>query len=201
MAHQSIVELWSTVKAPPVPQLKSVTLDPKTTALLMLDFVKQACNCDIRPRCVATVPAAKKLLDQARASKVLVVYAIGAVTPGRTIADTLPEVAPLASEPYVQSGPDTFLNTNLDRILKDGGIKTVIVTGTAAHGAVLHTADEAVFRGYKVVVPVDTISAEDLFIEQYVVHHFTIGSRVAHATTLTDVSKIKFQPDLEGGRS
>lgn len=192
--HQSIIELWSTVKAPPVPQLKSVTLDPRTTALLMLDFVTQACNETKRPRCIETVPAAARLLAEARARKVFVVYAIGSVTPGRTIGDTLSEVAPLPHEPYVQSGPDKFLGTDLEKMLKERGIKTVIVTGTAAHGAVLHTADEAVFRGYQVVVPVDTISAENLYIEQYVVHHFTIGSRVAHATTVTCVDMIKFQP-------
>ena len=190
--HKSIIDLWSSVKAPPVPELKAVTLDPKTTALLMLDFVTHACNETLRPRCLETVPAAKKLLTAARAKKVLVVYAIGAVTPGRTIADTLPDVAPLTGEPYVQSGPNKFLNTDLDQILKDHGIKTVIVTGTAAHGAVLHTADESVFRGYNVVVPVDTISAENLFIEQYVVHHFTLGSRVKDATTLTRVDLISF---------
>jgi len=190
--HKSIIELWADAKAPPAPELKVVKLDPTSTALLMLDFVKQACNETVRPRCVETVPAAARLLADARANKVLVVYAIGSVTPGRTISDTLPGVAPLGHEPYVQAGPNKYLNSDLDKILKDHGIKTVIVAGTAAHGAVLHTADESVFRGYQVVVPVDAISAESLFIEQYVVHHFTIGSRVAHATTLTCVGMIWF---------
>ena len=40
------------VKAPAAPALKPVTVDPKTTALLMLDFMKQ--NCGKRPRCVAS---------------------------------------------------------------------------------------------------------------------------------------------------
>ncbi len=120
------------------------------------------------------------------------IYTIGSITPGRTIGDTLPDVAPIGNEPYVQAGPNKFLNTDLEKILKDHGIKTVIVTGTAAHGAVMHTADESVFRGFKVVVPVDTISAENTFIEQYVVYHFTSAPRVAAATTLTNVSMIKF---------
>ena len=190
--HESIIDLWASVKAPPAPALKAVTVNPETTALLLLDFVKQTCSDMVRPRCVETLPAAAKLLAAARASNVLVIYAIGSVTPGRTIADTMLEVAPLGNEPYVQSGPNKFLNTDLDQILQDHGIKTVIVTGTAAHGAVLHTADESVFRGYKVIVPVDAISAENLFIEQYVVYHFTIGSRVANATTLTCTGMIKF---------
>ncbi len=73
----------------------------------------------------------------------LVVYSLIA---GSAIGDTLPEVAPTGDEPFVQSGPDKFLNTDLEKILRDHGIKTVIVAGTAAHGAVLHTAAGAAFQ-------------------------------------------------------
>ena len=68
----SITEEWDSVKAPPAPVLKPVTVDPKTTALLMLDFMNQ--NCGKRDRCLAQVPAMKKLLETARAAKVPVVY-------------------------------------------------------------------------------------------------------------------------------
>jgi nicotinamidase-related amidase len=189
MAQQTIIDEWPSIKTPPAPVLKEVTVDPKTTALLLLDFVKQTCNAQARPRCLATLPAAKKLLAEARAKNVLVVYSI---VFGGTIGDTLPEVAPTGNEPYVQGGPDKFLNTDLEKILKDKGIKTVIVGGTAAHGAVIHTADEAAFHDLKVVVPVDTMSAENAFIEQYVAYHFTSAPRVAPATTLTRVSMIRF---------
>src|SRR5881396_1979393 len=73
---QTIIDEWSSVKAPPAPELKDVTIDPSTTALLMLDVVKQTCNEKIRPRCPATLPAAKELLAGARAKNVLVVYGI-----------------------------------------------------------------------------------------------------------------------------
>jgi hypothetical protein len=46
-----IVADWATVKTPPAPELKPVTVDPKTTALLLLDFMKG--NCGVRPRCQA----------------------------------------------------------------------------------------------------------------------------------------------------
>src|SRR5450830_294686 len=165
---QTIIDEWSSVKAPPAPELKAVTVDPKTTALLMLYFVKQSCNEKIRPRCVATLPAAKKLLAAARANNVLVVYSIGARAGEQwSIGDTLPDVAPTGKEPYVQAGPDKFLNTDLEKILKDHGIKTVIVAGTTASGAVMHTADEAVFRGFNVVVPVDTSSTASASTEKY----------------------------------
>jgi nicotinamidase-related amidase len=68
----------------------------------------------------------------------------------------------------------------------------VIVGGPAAHGAVIHTAAEAAFRGLSVVVPVDIMSAENAFIKQYVAYHFASAPRVAAATTLTRVSMIKF---------
>src|SRR5262249_46170746 len=45
-----ITQEWASVKPPPVPELKPATIDPKTTALLVLDFMKS--NCGTRPRCV-----------------------------------------------------------------------------------------------------------------------------------------------------
>ena len=69
----SILDEWSSVKAPPAPPpVKEAKLDPKTTALLMLDFVAPICG--HAPRCVASLPAVKKLLDEARAHDVFVVY-------------------------------------------------------------------------------------------------------------------------------
>ena len=47
----NIIDEWASVKAPPAPALKPVTVDPKTTALLMLDFLPP--NCGVRPRCMA----------------------------------------------------------------------------------------------------------------------------------------------------
>ena len=187
---QTVIDEWSSVKAPPAPELKDVTIDPKTTALLMLDLVKQSCNEKARPRCPATLPAAKQLLTEARANNVLVVYGIVA---GSAIGDTLGDVAPNGQEPVVQSGPDKFFNTDLEKILKDGGIKTVVVAGTAANGAVLHTASGAVLRGFKAVVPVDTMSADNAYIEQYVAYHF-ISARggIAAGTTLTSVGMVKY---------
>ena len=53
---ETIIDEWSSVKAPPPPEVKPVTIDKKTTALLMLDFNHQTCNSQRRPRCVASIP-------------------------------------------------------------------------------------------------------------------------------------------------
>ncbi len=183
----NIVEEWASVKAPAAPALKPVTADPKTTALLMLDFMNQ--NCATRPRCVASVPAMKKLLEAARAAKATVVYSLIANT---TTADVIKDVAPQAGEPSVLSGPDKFRNTELEKILKDKGITTVIVAGTAANGAVLYTASGAAFRGMNVIVPVDGMSAIDPVAEYATVLNFLSAPQVSAKTTLTRSDMIKF---------
>src|SRR5215471_9164515 len=73
---ETIIDEWPNVKAPPPPQLKAVTINPKTTALLMIDIIKQTCNEKGRPRCIASIPKIEKLLAAARASGVTVIYTL-----------------------------------------------------------------------------------------------------------------------------
>jgi len=183
---QTIVDEWVNVKTPPAPELKPVTVDPKTTALLMLDFMIH--NCGKRPRCIASLPAVRKFLDEARAKGMPVVYA---TVPKGNIADTLKEVAPTGSEPVVSSGPDKFMNTDLEKILKDKGIKSVITIGTAAHGAVLFTASAAGLRGWNVIVPVDGMSS-DPYSEQYTAWHLANAPVLSARVTLTKFDLVKF---------
>lgn len=188
VSAQDVIAEWNTIKTPPAPEVKDVTVDPKTTALLLLDFNKQTCNAERRPRCIASVPKMKKLLDYARSKGILVVYSLSA---GAIPGDIAPELAPRTSDPVVTSGPDKFMGTELEKILKERGIKTVIVTGTAAHGAVLYTASGAALRGLQVVVPVDGMSAENVFAEQYVAWNLVNAPRISGATTLTRSERIK----------
>jgi nicotinamidase-related amidase len=183
----NIIDEWASVKVPAAPTLKPVTVDAKTTALLMLDFMNQ--NCGKRPRCVASIPAMKKLLEAARAAKATVVYSIIA---NSTPADIIKDVAPVADEPHVLSGPDKFLHTDLEKILKDKGIKTVIAVGTASNGAVLFTASGAAFRGMNVIIPVDGMSSIDPIAEYATVLDFQTAPLVSNKTTLTKSDMIKF---------
>ena len=183
---QTIVDEWANVKAPPPPELKPVTINPKETALLMLDFVKQICG--PRPRCVASLPKMKSLLNQAREKGVYVVHSLA----GQTVADILPDVALRAGEPFVSSGPNKFLNTDLEKILKEKGVKTVIVVGTAAEGAVLNTGAGSALRGFKVIVPVDGVSSSTTFAEQYTAWHLGNSPRVGPQVTLTKTELIGY---------
>jgi nicotinamidase-related amidase len=183
----NIVDEWASTKAPAAPTLKPVTVDPKTTALLMLDFMNQ--NCGQRPRCVASIPAMKKLLDAARAAKATVVYSLIANT---TAADVIKDVAPVAGEASVLSGPDKFLKTDLEKILKDKGITTVIAVGTSSNGAVLYTGSGAALRGMNVIIPVDGMSAVDPYAEYSTIFTFMNAPSVSAKTTLTKSDMIKF---------
>ena len=69
--------------------------------------------------------------------------------------------------------------------MKEKGIKTVIVTGTSAQGAVSGTAQGATERGLKAVVPVDGMSSEDAFREAYAAFNLGGGGPVALIENVT----------------
>jgi nicotinamidase-related amidase len=186
-----IIAEWSTVKAPPAPELKPVTLDGKTTALLILDMMKRGCGS--RPRCLATVPNVKKLHDQARAAGAMVFYTLVGDKPEPSeIID--PGIAPRDGEWVAQRGPDKFMGSGLDEKLKARGIKTVIVCGTSAQGVVIGTGSGSAQRGYKVIVPVDCMASDDPYMEQYAAFHMAKGGPavVTEQTTVTRSDMIKF---------
>lgn len=190
-AHAAnIIDEWAHAKAPPAPELKPAAVDSKTYALLVIDMVSETCNPKARPRCVETIPAIQKLLNDARGKGMAVIYALG--VSGK---EFVPALAPKDGEPIVKSGADKFINTDLDKILKDKNIKGVIVVGTLAYGGVLHTASQAALRGFKVVVPVDGMSsqnADTLYSEQYTAWHLANGPGLAANVTLTKTDMIKF---------
>jgi len=185
---KTIIDEWGTVQAPKPPELKPVTIDPKVTALLVLDIVKQICNAERRLRCVDSVPKIQSLVNQARAKGVAVIYSLGG---GASPADIWKEVSPLDGDPVVRAPADKFFRTDLEKILTDKGIKTVIVVGSAAHGAVLNTGSQAAFRGFQVIVPVDGMSSENTYFEQYTAYHLANAPGVGQQVTLTRIDMIK----------
>jgi nicotinamidase-related amidase len=188
-AAQTIIDEWASVKVPPPPVLKPVTVDPKVTALVMLDFNQQSCNEQRRPRCVASIPKVQRLLAAARKAGLPVAFTLGG---GSKPADLPATLAPTAGEPIVSSGADKFRNTDLEQFLREKGVTTVIMVGAAAHGAVLYTASTAALLGFRVVLPVDGISAESTYAEQYTAWHLANAPVISPAMTLTTIDEVKF---------
>ena len=192
-AAADIVDDWATVKVPPPPELKPVTLQTSTTALLIMDMMKTVCAS--RPRCTAAIPNVKRLHDAARASGAMVWYSLvgtGKVTPA-DVVDL--GVVPRDGEWGITTGPDKFLGSNLEDRLKAHGIKTVIVCGTSFQGVGIGAASGAAQRGYQVVVPVDCLSSEDTYMEQYSAWHLFKGGPtvVTRRVTMTRTTMLKFQ--------
>ena len=188
-----VINDWNTAVAPPPPELKEVTVDPSTTALLFLDIMKAGCTA--RPRCVAAVPNLKRIHDAARAHNMVVWYSLVGSN-GKATPDDVMDAAfkPRAGEWYRQGGPDKFLGSTLQATLKQAGIKTVIVCGNSFQGATVGTASAAAQRGYKVIVPVDCSAGEDAYHEQYAAFHLAKGGPVGVTSnvTMTRTTMIKF---------
>ena len=183
----SIIDNWASVKAPPAPELKQVKVDPKTTALLVLDMVNQFCP--RYPHCPEMIPTVKKLLTEARAATVAVIYTS---IPQFAETDVVKELAPARNDPFVQSFLNKFLNTDLEKILKDKGITTIIVVGLAANGAVIDTSSQAAQKGFGIIVPVDAIAATTPYAEQFSVWQLGNAPVISPKITLTTSDMIKF---------
>ena len=167
-----------------------VTIDVKTTALIVMDMVKGSCNDQRRPRCVASIPEISRLLNEARTKGMTIINTTAGSGP---VADILPPFAPKSGEAVLTGTvADKFIHTDLEQLLKDRGITTVVTVGTSAQGAVLYTASGAALRGLKVIVPVDGSSSESLYAEQAAAWLLTHAPGVAQQVTLTKIDMIKF---------
>lgn len=143
---------------------------------MLNDFVTGALACD---RGKAIVPATAALLDKAREAGVPVIFCNDAHIPGidRELAlwgdhalagtpgaEVIPELK-VCEKDYVvpKRRYSGFFQTDLDILLRELGVKTVIMTGLHAHMCVRHTSADAYCLGYDVVVAKE---ATDSFTEE-----------------------------------
>ena len=132
---------------------------------MLQDFVYGALACD---RGKAIVPATARLLDAAREAGIPVIFCNDCHLPkidrelalwgdhalvGTPGAEVIPELK-LCDKDYVvpKRRYSGFFQTDLDILLKELGVDTVIMTGLHAHMCVRHTSADAYMLGYEVVV-------------------------------------------------
>jgi nicotinamidase-related amidase len=187
--EQTIIEQWDRVKAPAPPELTEVKLKIRETALLVLDVQNSNCNQDRRPRCVKTLHHIQMLIEKSRKIKMLVIYT---VTSAASKVDIRREVLPTREETIIKASVDKFYETDLHDILNDRNIKTIIMVGTSAHGAILHTAAGAAARKFETIVPVDAISSTYPYEEQYTAWHLINSPGTRKRVILTKANLIQF---------
>ena len=188
---QTVIDEWSTAKMPPAPALKPAKLVAGETALLVMDFTNQTCSQERRPRCAVSVPKVVKLVNEARAKGALIVYSVA--VPKSVPGDIVKDLTPSAGEQVLPPlGPDKFIGSDLEKTLKDKNITTVIAMGTQAQTSVLHTGATAALKGFKVIVPVDAMSSDDVFPEAVTAWHLSSAARISNQVTLTRLDMISF---------
>ena len=175
----------------PIP--KEVTVDPKTTALLVLDLNARCENPE--ERCHKLLEPVAKFLPRAREARMFVVYTASDRYKG-TAEERMPRVFKQQSDEPVLFPPafDKFYSGELQPMLQKRGIKTVIVCGASSNQAVLYTATAAVRPfGYDVVIPVDGLIARGDYEHEFTLHQFTIlPGGAAEKFKITEFDKIKF---------
>ncbi|MBY9000006.1 MAG: isochorismatase family protein [Candidatus Heimdallarchaeota archaeon] len=185
--ENTIIEEWIRVKVPNPPEIQEVKIKPKETALLVLDVQNSNCNNERRPRCVKTLYKIQTVLEKAREREMTVIFTL---TSAASKADMRREVLPKKEELVIKAGVDKFFETELEKKLKENKIKTVIIVGTSANGAVLSTAIGAAVRKLVTIVPIDAISATYPYEEQYTVWHLANSPGTRRSTILTKANLI-----------
>jgi nicotinamidase-related amidase len=138
---------------------------------MLVDFVTGKLRCE---RASRIIPNIKKLLEAARRHGMLVVYVGDAhlkgdkelelwgehAMAGTRGAEVIPELEPWEGD-YVlgKRTYSAFHETGLDMLLRSRGVDRVIITGLHTNICDRHTAADAFFRGYRIVVVEDGVEA------------------------------------------
>ena len=190
-----IIDDWKKVEAPPVPELKAVTLDGATTAMIIGDMNQVSCLAN--PRCAATVPVIKRLAEAGRAAGAMFWYSApsAANDPSDMVDKSFNPRDPSEAENI--NGPDKFRGSHLEEKLKARNIKQAIVCGHSFQGVGIGTATGLALRGFEIVIPVDCLSSNvpyPTYLEQYSVWHlYKSGNGVANHVTITRSAMITFK--------
>ncbi|MBO9352044.1 MAG: cysteine hydrolase [Thermomicrobium sp.] len=166
-----------TVEVPEYTIAPEVEIDPRTTALIVVDmqndFVRPEGKLFV-PDAPATVPKIQALLAFARQHGLFTVFTQDTHYPGdpefpiwgeHCVAGTwgwqiIDELAPREGELVLQKRRyDAFYGTPLDHELRLRKIEQLIICGTVASICVHYTAASAALRWYGVIIPVDATSA------------------------------------------
>ena len=168
----------------------SITLDPRTTALVLIDLQKGILGRPLAPHDAAKVvensAALGKSLKAAGGVVILVKVAFAndyADTPGKEVdeaapmppgglpaewSEFVPEIDSLKADVVITKRQwSAFHGTELDLQLRRRGIKTIVLGGVATHIGVDSTARDAWQHHYAVVVAEDACSSMSAELHQF----------------------------------
>jgi nicotinamidase-related amidase len=148
------------------------------TAVIVIDMINDFVTGVFKSnRAVKIIPNVKNLLDHARKQKAPVICVTDAHLPqidpefdvwgkhaeaGSWGAEVIDELKPGKGDFRVfKRKYSAFQGTDLDQLLRELRVDTVVLTGAVTDICIQHTAADAFFRGYKIVIPEDCVEAAD----------------------------------------
>lgn len=184
----------------------SITLDPKSTAVVMIDLQKAIVTRQVAPHSAADVVSRSAALAEAmRASGGTVVYVRVLVTDilslpadrsnPRPPGPLPPSASELVPEAGFREGDvlitkrqwGAFYGTNLEQQLRRRGIRTIIMTGIATNMGVESTARAAHDQGYELVFAEDAMSSLSTEFHQFSVQNiFPVMGRVRSSAEIIE---------------
>jgi nicotinamidase-related amidase len=139
---------------------------------MLEDFVRGSLKCE---RAEKIIPKIKMLLEKARTLKIPVIYLNDSHLPqvdfevkfwgphaivGTKGAQVIGELKPKPSDFIVSKRRYSgFFETNLDLLLRELKAEKIVLTGIHTHLCVLHTAADAFYRNYKLIIPIECVEA------------------------------------------
>jgi ureidoacrylate peracid hydrolase len=200
------------------------TIDPARTAMIVVDmqndFVASGAAMET-PAARAMVPKLAEALTLCRGAGIRVIYTAhvhrrdgsdmglfddmhppianrAALVDGTPGVDIYPELAPQPGEHVIKKHRYSgFFGTDLDIILREWGVDTVIISGTTTENCCHATARDAMFRNYRVVFLSDATATYDYpdrgfgSMSNTDVHHATLvilAASTAHVMSVANMA-------------
>ena len=145
-------------------------------ALIIIDMLNDFVTGPLKTENAAKIiPKIKSLIQKARENGIPVIYSNDAHLPnidrefdkwgphaikGTEGAEVIEELKPNEGDYIIEKRRYSgFYQTDLDMLLRELKVETVILTGLHTHICVKHTAADAFFRGYKIIIPKDCVTS------------------------------------------
>ena len=147
-------------------------------AILVIDMLKEFVFGNLKAKqAQSIIPSIKRLLDFARKKGIPIFYVCDAheegdfelklwgphAMKGTKSAQVIDELKPTADDVIIEKRTYSgFFGTKLAEMLKEKQIDTLVLVGIFTHICVQHTAADAFYNGFNVIVPRDATAASTL---------------------------------------
>ncbi len=174
------------------PRPKAVHLDPRTTAIAVLDLSVR-CD-DANDICSELMEGLGAFLERARGAGVPIIFTSGFALKGTPEAEVATALKRRPDEPLIHPDAfDKFQSGELQEFLKAHNTKDLILVGSSTHVCVLYTATTAArVYEYNVIIPVDGVNTRDTINHDVALHQLQVIPRASSRITFSTEAEITF---------